>query len=340
MNRQNLQKQRVISLVTAISFVVLQFSSLLAEGGDQIGSQLGNMGNMFNGANNAMNAGNQSIANGTQNTQQGEATQNMQQVAMGAMQIAQGLLGLLAAAAAAAKGQKSQSNGSNLSGINDYSPTPYQSTVSPTPSTTGSSSLDPGTSALGVTPDDLRKGDLALGMGAIEKNFGIPRDDFLNALKNGVDPKDLLANAPKNRQPMDLLNKISAGLAAHSGSPSESDAARALASSSGSGSLANPAGGLGLQAPKGDTSTEEMKMAGKLMLPNTSPEEDDLNNLAVSPEVRAAMAQKAAQLKAARQLQEMNSWSIFQLVHSRYRKLEIMLYGRVEHTNPNPASGF
>ena len=47
---------------------------------------------------------------------------------------------------------------------------------------------------------------------------------------------------------------------------------------------------------------------------------------------------KAAEVKAMQDSKDMASWSIFQLVHNRYKKLETMLYGRVERTNPSPAA--
>lgn len=285
------------------------------------------------------------IGTGNQNMANGQQTQNQAQMAMGAMQIAQGLLGLAAAAAAAGMQGKGNSNASKM-GSTGYNPGAYQSTIgtSPTPasggSTTGGAS-DTGVTETGNTvtlsPESLRNGQLGAALTNIEKTYGIPRDDFVKALQNGADPKALLAAAPKNAPSMELLSKIEAGLAAQYAAKS----AEALAAAgNGSGASTNLAsvGGAGTGgAPSG---SEEAK--GPRMPASTAPPDealDDLDNPAnanLSPEVKAALAAKAARIKAEKEMKEMHGWSIFQLVHNRYKKLEPMLYGRVERTNVKP----
>lgn len=310
-------------------------------GGSQAGG-FSNLSNMLGPAIQSMTAlSNASIATGTANQQQGEATQNMAQAAMGAMQIAQGLLGLMAAAAGQQKQNTGNYRGSNLD--NSWDNSAYQSTIgngtSPTPGseTSGSSTGDVGSNAntIQLSPEDLRSGQLGAALSGIEKTFGIPRDDFVKALQNGVDPKTILANAPKNAQSADTLGRIEAGLA-NSGPTSE--LAKLMAGSiDTSGSSANLAsvGGAGTES-----TTASRAPASKT---TTSNDEDvtldDLNtnpNVNLSPEVKAALAAKAARMQAEKEMKEMHGWSIFQLVHNRYKKLEPMLYGRVEHTNARP----
>lgn len=291
-------------------------------------------------------AGTTSVANGTQNVNTGQQTQNQAQMAMGAMQIAQGLLGLAAAAAAAAQQGKGNQNASKMgtSGYDPYNGTSGSGT-SPTPgntnSTTGSSDTGntaSNTNTVQLTPESIRSGELGAALSSIEKAYGIPRDDFVRALQNGVDPKALLANAPKNAPSMDLLGKIEAGLA----SANAAKSAEALAAAGLNGSGASNLASLGGNGTGGAPTGSETASGGPRMPASTAPPEDSLDdinaasNMNLSPEIKAAMAAKAAQLRAEKEMKEMHGWSIFQLVHNRYKKLEPMLYGRVERTNVKP----
>lgn len=330
---QNSAFARAVALLTCISFFLTYSNSSQAASGAQNAAQATNAANMANAANGANNLGNINIADGTKNQQQGESTQNMAQMAMGAMQIAMGLLGLLAALAASQKSDKSDNRASNLSGLNNYA-TGGNLPTSPTPKTT-TSDLGAG-SVSQLDPSDLRKEPLNTALSSIEKNYGIPRDNFVAALKNGVDPKDIFANAPKNAVSPDLLNQIAAGLASDS-SKIESDK-NSLAGSSAEASGPIAAGGAGTGAPSG--ASENAGGARSPASTDASMTFDDLNapgnNLSLSPEIRAAMAAKAEQVRREKEMKEMHGWTIFQLVANRYRKLEPMLYGRVEKTNLNP----
>jgi hypothetical protein len=285
---------------------------------DQSGAQLATQAANSAASGAAQSAGSSSIAAGNGNMQQGQSNQNQAQVAMGAMQIAMGLLGLLAAAAAAEKADQSGSNARNMADLNGYTPSSFAAT-SPTGSGTGTGSSSTGSasstpSTVNIDTAGLRSGAVSSALKAIESQYGIPGDQFMDALKNGIDPKDLLSKAPKNPVGTDTLNKIADGLAANGSMAS--DAARALASSD---SNANPGGGMpqpladakGLKPPSGSSS--------------------DLDELApgLSPEVKAAMAASSEAQRREKELQEMNGWSIFQLVHNRYKKLETMIYGHV-----------
>jgi hypothetical protein len=344
------------SFFRATSLVVCLTLLLPSPAYSQVGEEVATQG--LNGLGQGISQGlsNTSIANGTQNQNQGQQTQNMAQMAMGAMQILMGLLGLLAAAGMGKNGAKAGNNASGLSGMGSD---PYSSPYGTSP--TGSSPNDPGSSNVGtsntggastkpagatvsISPSDLRTGSLGAAMDGLEKNYGLPRDKVLEALQNGVDPKTLLANAPKNAPSADMLNKIADGLAS-SNSLGQDAAARLLASAANGGANAGigNAGGGGASAagtPTGDKSTDAAT-AGGPKAPSASVADDLEENIAkVSPEVKAALAAKAAaDMKGAQEPLDVTTWSIFQLVHHRYKKLETMLYGRVERTNPSPTAG-
>jgi hypothetical protein len=290
-----------------------------------------------------------SIVSGTQNQRQGQADQNMAQTAMGAMQIAQGLLGLMAGAMGAQKANQAGGNASDLSGLGGYSASGLGGT-SPTPgsandgSGTTSSSSAIGVSsianaggavapsAVGISASDLRTGALGTALNGIEQAYGIPRDQFAAALQAGTSPQEILAHAPKSAPPMDMLNKIAAGLAANSDTSGDA-AARVLAS-------ANAVGGVTNSFPSGDGLVE----LGKSALPrkHTYAESDIFDEIPagnVSPAIKAAIAANNASQKAEKDRLEENGWNLFELVHSRYQKIEAMLYGRVERTNASPTAG-
>jgi hypothetical protein len=286
-----------------------------------------------------------SILNGTKDQTMGEQMQNMAQIASGAMQIAQGLLGMMAAGAEAEKGNTGNQRVAGYESLNNpYSASNYNPSSPNGGSTnntdlgqagsTGNAALGNGKNAVGTIAFsnlDLRSGDIGKAMDGIEKNFGIPRDKFADLLKAGVNPKDILANAPKNSPSMDLLNKIEAGLAANN--TAAQDAANRIIASAGGISNA------GLGSSSDDKATEQAKGVKPVAAaPVTTEEELDINNPTLSPEVKAAMAAKIAQNKADKERGDSLGWNIFQLVHHRYQKLETMLYGRVERTNPNPAN--
>src|SRR5262249_8724855 len=146
--------------------------------------------------------------------------------------IAMGILGMLAALAAAAQAKKGGENENKMNNAGNSTITPSNYSMpsyagtSPTgshsndaantmaTSSTGDETRGPG-SPVSSDPESLKKGELGIGLANIEKQYGIPGDQFVNSLKNGADPKDLLANAPKNKVPMDTLNKISEGLASN-----------------------------------------------------------------------------------------------------------------------------
>ncbi len=280
----------------------------------------------------------QSVTDGTKNHDQGQQMQNMAQMAMGAMQIAMGLLGMMAGAAASGMGGKDNGNNSNLGSMGDggipsnYGGTSPTGSSSNPGSTTGSSGTgDGGTSGSTIGIGDLHNGAVGAALDRIEKNYGIPRDQFMQALKNGVDPKSIFAGAPKNALPMDMLTAIGDKLAEQS----KDGASRALASNA-----LNPGGASAAGTPSGDksdTAAATPAKGTKAPTPNADDAldgEDGVHTL--SPEIKAALAAKAAAAAAAAEMADVHNWNLFQLVHNRYKKLETMMYGRVERTNPNP----
>ncbi len=286
-------------------------------------------------------AGLSEIMKGEQNQQQGQQTQNMAQMATGAMQIMSGLAGLMAAAAAGQKKDTAAGRDSGISSLGDgFNPNPYTNGGSSGGSNNGNTTGQTSTTGLGnsvtngITAVDLKKEPISTALASIEKNFGIPPDKLVAAVANGVAPKDLFANAPKNAISADLANRIADGLAASSAS-SNADAAKSIAGALDSSGASNPGG-----AGTGAAPTGAVEVAGGTRAPASTEESlDDLNtaaNMALSPEVRAAMAARAEQVRREKEIKEVHGWSIFQLVANRYRKLEPMLYGRVERTNPNP----
>jgi hypothetical protein len=280
-------------------------------------------------------------AKGTQNSQQGQEMQNMAQMAMGAMQIASALLGMMGAAQA---GNQSAKNGANDAGIGDLSgwnPNGTGATAS-TPTSTNNGASTTGNTNIGsaggsgntvkIDPSELRTGTMGAAMNQIEQNYGIPRDQFAAALASGTSPQDILSHAPKNAPSADLLGKIANGLAASNAANTSDSVNRILASTE-----TNGAG-----AGTNDGSIELGKAGGNPKPASTADADAQLEDLlpsGVSPEVKAAMLAKAAQLKAEKDRLDMNTWNIFQLVHSRYQKLETMLYGRVDRSNVTTTSG-
>ncbi|HEY8278818.1 MAG TPA: hypothetical protein VIH99_04300 [Bdellovibrionota bacterium] len=336
------------ALVFTFSYSALSFAGPEQAAGMGAAAATAGLGSALSSAASAA-----SIASGNGNIASGQATQNQGQVAMGAMQVAMGLLGALAALAAAAqagKGNKNKGNMNDITGGKLPKGSDYNGT-SPTGSNNGtdvaqgpdSTSLgDPSiTSAMNqvdISSDGLRTGTLGAAMDGIEKIYGIPRDKFMDALRAGVDPKALLANAPKNAMSMDILNRISDGLAANNSMSAEQ--ARLLASSA--ANALNGAGGLPSQSGvMSDSKSVDAYAAKGPSLPASLAPPDGMEGESatpVSPEIRAALAAKAEQARLDNEMRDMHGWSIFQLVHNRYQKLEAMLYGRVERTNPNPSS--
>ena len=288
------------------------------------------------------------MAKGTDNSNQGQQMQNMAQMAMGAMQILQALLGMMAAAQAGKNAGQAAGNSAGLSDLGGWNPNGTGATAA-TPTNTNPGGSTTGTSETGTTgtpggtvkisPSDLRTGTIGAAMNSLEQNYGLPRDQVAAALAAGTGPQDILSHATKNTPSSDMLNKIADGLAANYKASSQDAVNRILASANGVNT-----GGAGTGSPSAGDGSVDMGKAGGMPKPKSSADIDAqldelLPGAGVSPEIKAAMAAKAAALKAEKERQEANGWNIFQLVHSRYQKLETMLYGRVDRTNASPTAG-
>lgn len=276
--------------------------------------------------------GHAAVGQGTDQMNQGQQTQNMAQMAAGAMQIAQGLLGLLAGANAGNQANQDAANQSALTDLGNTTPvtTGGTSLTSDTTSAGSSSTGSPTSSSqVGISASELRTGTLGQAMNGIEQNYGIPRDQFAAALQAGTSPQDILSHAPKNAPSADLLNKIAGGLAASNAAAGSDAAARILASVDTSSSNAG--------AGTGAVDLGKASTASSAKPANNDDALDELTGQqGLSPEVKAAMAAKIAAQNAEKERLEAGGWNIFQLVHSRYQKLETMLYGRVDRTNVSP----
>lgn len=337
---------RVVSVILLAEMLIDTPAAFGCQGCDMASSA----GQMGNAAQQAMQAAMQMMAQamqnmtqGQSNMSQGQANQNpgqvdqgMMQMAMAAMQMLSSLLGALASQAAQGKQNQGNGNSNNMNGMG--ASLPYQSTLtqatSPTPDnngTTQGNGPESGTlgdttaSKLDLSPPGLHAGQLGAAFDTLEKNYGVNRDDVMKALKNGVDPKDILAGAPKNAPSAELLGKIADKIGGGGGAPALAQDNRTPASVA-SGAAGTPSdtpapAAVGVKNPPAVNADE--------LVPDA--------NLALSPEVRAALAAKAGKaVAAAPSIEEMAGWSLFELVHNRYQKVTPMMYGRVESTNINP----
>lgn len=229
-----------------------------------------------------------------------------------------GLAGMLAGMQANKNGAKSGTNASNLGA------TPNTATA---PSQVGGTSLDNG--AGNGTPIQIDSALLRDGKGAsiaseFERTFGIPREDFANALANGVDPRQMLMNAPKNAFTADELNQAFA--AAKNMSQEQKDAALAAA---GLGDMQRDLAsktaeaistGGGKSPTKYSSSSKELDDLGDMMGKTDEPQSGSLVNSDLSPELQAALANRE-------QEQMRDNSSIFMVVHRKYQQKMRMIYG-------------
>lgn len=237
----------------------------------------------------------------------------MMSMAQGAMQMLQGLMGLMAGKES---GKQAATNGSNLGNLTEAAPS--QVAGSNIGNGTGN------TTPIKIDPSLLREGKAASVFNEFEKNFGIPREDFANALLNGADPRSLLMNAPKNAFTADEMNM--AFSAAKNMSQEQKDAAMAgmneLSRDLASTVPVDPISTAGKSASRSSSSKELDDMADLL---GAEKAPDAATSLAgdrdqLSPEIQAALADRdTAQMRAAS--------SIFQVVHRKYQEKFRMIYG-------------
>lgn len=240
-------------------------------------------------------------------------------MATGAAQMLAGLLGMMAAQK---NGKNAQTNGTNYGNLAN------PATSIAAPKQAAGADLNGGAgnnTGIQIDPALLRDGKAASIFSEFERNFGIPRDDFAKALADGVDPRQLLMNAPKNALTADDLNQAFA--AAKNMSPEQRDAAVAAA---GLGDMqrdlaskienAAIAGGGGKSPTKYSSSSKELDDLGDMMGKTDEPQSGSLVNSDLSPELQAALANRESE-------QMRDNSSIFMVVHRKYQQKMRMIYG-------------
>jgi|GEM_PF-3973720 len=252
-------------------------------------------------------------------------------LATGGLMMLQGLMSLNAANQA---GQNADNSYANAAGMSSY---PGATGTSPTPDSLngggpGSSKLGEGSKSgelVKIDPSLLRTGKANDIMGQFENKFGIGRDQFAKSVLAGEDPRRILGTAPRNALSNDDMNKATNAAKGMS----DADKANALAASGLADAQKEMAGKLG-------DSQYEVKVAGGSGgaalggLGRTPAKSEDLDaldalnkadaqGLALSPEVKAALEQKAANDRVV----NVNDLSLFQVVHNKYREKSKMIFG-------------
>ena len=232
----------------------------------------------------------------------------MQAMAKAASMIMKALQAMMAAQKANDNANTNQNNASRLSDISKGALTNGQSSV------------------MKIDPSLLRDGTAGKAIAQVEKQFGIPRDTLINALQNGVDPRLLLANAPKNAIPTKLLNDAFSAAAAMS--PGQQAAVMANANiEKMREELTEKLEGVSLEKV-GSRSTSSTAKSESAAL-------EDLNTLLggkeptlanqISPEIRAALEKES---QAARKY-DLSEHTIFQVVHNKYQEKLKMIFGEI-----------
>lgn len=245
----------------------------------------------------------------------------MQAMAQGAMQMLQGLMGMMAAMNAGKQSSKGAGNASNLGAM--------PGSAAEVPATVSGASLasDGSSGKITIDPASLRDGKAASVFADFEKNFGIPREVFASSMANGVDPREMLMNAPKNAFTASEMNMAFA--AAKNMSEAEKNAAMAQfadAQKDAAGKIEAAAMNAGGKSPNRSTSSSSSGELDDLGL-GEGAKADAASNLAdsgLSPEVQAALAQReAASLR--------ETSTIFQVIHRKYQEKIRMIYGFDAH---------
>lgn len=182
-----------------------------------------------------------------------------------------------------------------------------------------------------VDPALLRNGKADVVMSKFEKQFGLDRDDFANAVAGGEDPRELLANAPKNAMSMADMNKATG--AANNMSDSEKQSALAASeladiqkefaanSKLGSDDNAYAAGG---KAPASSPRKLSSETLDDLGLESTDVlGAASLVDPAVSPAIRDALQRREEELSKKSHVDT----SLFEVVHRKYKEKYPMISG-------------
>ena len=189
------------------------------------------------------------------------------------------------------------------------------------------------TPGIKVDPALLRNGKADAVMSKFESQFGLDRDEFANAVASGQDPRELLANAPKNALSMADLNKATGAAKGMSESEKQSALAasemaeiqkefaentklgsdeNAYAAGSGKTTGASISRRLASETLD-DLGLGEQELAGSAGLVDPS----------VSPAIRDALQRREDELSKKSHV----DMSLFEVVHRKYREKLPMISG-------------
>lgn len=236
--------------------------------------------------------------------------QGAMSVAMGGMMVLMGLMGLQGAKKA---GQNAVAAGANSVGMSSLN--------TKLDGTTGGNNA-----GIKIDPSLLRKGASSTLMKKFEDKFGIDRDQFADAVGNrGEDPRPILAAAPKNPiSPADMNKALTAAQNMSAEEKAAVAAAMGTDKAAGEQYAYNTSGGSSMGGTK-SSSSDLAPLEPLAPLPGAevaalAPVGADL---ALSPEVQAALAQEAL----ANRTNGLANESIFQMVHNKYKEKYHMIYG-------------
>jgi hypothetical protein len=329
----------------------------------QVGSSQNAADRNRNASNSANRLGQNSIGRGNTNISHGHhhGAAGQPQVALGAFQVAQGILGLLAAMKASDLAGQNSDNADRLGSLSGNSPLAsngiagpdgeapsgitaqlgiggaseaYATGKSDGASRTLASSAGAAPAATGLSPSALHSGELGSALAGIQDQYGISPEQFAGALANGMDPRTILMNAPKNPLSAEQAKKAYAAALASEGldpgKAAAADAALLAENGAGEGVIDGNASGRSAEIPVGaeGSATAEASAASNGLrdrlardLAGMDGESEEMAGL--SPEVRAALAAREKQ----RRRDQVQELSLFEVVHLKYLEKQKSLFG-------------
>lgn len=185
-----------------------------------------------------------------------------------------------------------------------------------------------GTSSVRLDPALLRTGTANSIMGQFEKKFGIPRDQFAQAVLDGQDPRKLLGAAPLNPLSNTDMNTATNGAKGMSAADKE----KALAGTELSAAQKELAGKLddkyAINGAGGGTGSNASSFRKPANLGEDAPPADEGGKpsdvaMAISPDVKDALAAKELEDRR----NGITDLTIFEVVHAKYREKSKMIFG-------------
>ncbi len=257
-------------------------------------------------------------------------------------------MALIAAGMAALAAAKKMNNNANKSGYNAYKMdnlNPYQSTISGDgdgKNGTGTSQLgdikkvdvgDGNSSGIKIDPALLRNGKMDGIYGDLEQKTGLNRDEFADAMANGADPLSLLANSPalagKPSASQENLQKMMDDTMAKGNGPDANEMMNQLGLTN-EDLAVNAAGASRTPAATTPNVDALFPLSGDT---KGGPTGGNPTDMKLSPEVQAALDKNGI----------VHGRTIFQMVHSQYRKKTPLMFGihekKFDGTKENPFLG-